>query len=272
MAFIYEVNGQQVEFDQEPTAADIDEAARSLGPAAAATGVGLATETAPTESTAVENLAQQAGTNAAARIAPAAIQGTAQFAKALPGNILSEVASLGQVAGKIGFEGVKTLGQQMAKTPVDTTLGLAKAYLQGHGTWGKYLEPLAGKTVPQVAGMAGRTLASGIGGAIVAPESAFLYPYNMAAYEQAKIRQNPTAPGLEYNPYAQTVRGQAATQGQAGSANQMRTVANMPYGNVSLQERARLDEDAKMKEDIRKKAYERAMGINALATAPQRPR
>ena len=36
MAFIYEVNGQRVEFEKEPTEADIDEAARSLGPAPAA--------------------------------------------------------------------------------------------------------------------------------------------------------------------------------------------------------------------------------------------
>jgi hypothetical protein len=82
----------------------------------------------------------------------------------------------------------------------------------------------------------------------------------MAAYEQEKIRANPNAPGLEYNPYAQTVRGQAATQGSAGAANQMRTVANMPYGNVNAQERARLDEDRRMRENIRKRAYERVMG------------
>ena len=33
MAFIYEVNGQRIQFDKEPTEADIDEAARSLKPA-----------------------------------------------------------------------------------------------------------------------------------------------------------------------------------------------------------------------------------------------
>jgi hypothetical protein len=31
MAFVYEINGQRVEFDKEPTDADIDEAARQLG-------------------------------------------------------------------------------------------------------------------------------------------------------------------------------------------------------------------------------------------------
>ena len=33
MAFVYEINGQRVEFEKEPTEADIDEAAKSLGPA-----------------------------------------------------------------------------------------------------------------------------------------------------------------------------------------------------------------------------------------------
>jgi len=33
MAYIYEINGQRVEFDKEPTEADIDEAAKQLGPA-----------------------------------------------------------------------------------------------------------------------------------------------------------------------------------------------------------------------------------------------
>jgi hypothetical protein len=100
----------------------------------------------------------------------------------------------------------------------------------------------------------------GVAGALTAPESAFLMPYNMAAYEQQKIRANPTAPGLEYNPYAQTVRGEAATQGRAGAANQMRAVANMPYGNVNPQERAILEEDRMMRNNIRKKAYEKVMG------------
>lgn len=114
----------------------------------------------------------------------------------------------------------------------------------------------------------------GVAGALTAPESAFLLPYNMAAYEQAKIRQNPNAPGLQYNPYAQTVRGevgsqapstlvarqQVGTQNMAGAANQMRTVANMPYGNVTAQERAILDEDRRMKDAIRKKAFEKVMG------------
>ncbi len=90
--------------------------------------------------------------------------------------------------------------------------------------------------------------------------AAMSMPYAMAAQEQAKIRQNPSAPGLQYNPYAQQVRGEAATQGQAGAANQMRATANMPYGNVSPEERAMLNADAVMRQNIRKKAYEKVMG------------
>lgn len=105
-----------------------------------------------------------------------------------------------------------------------------------------------------------------VGGAIApamemaGPTSMFLMPYMQAAQEQAKIRQNPNMPGLENNPYAQVVRGQAATQGQAGAANQMRSVANMPYGNVSAQERQVLEQDALMRDAIRKKAFQKVMG------------
>ena len=109
-------------------------------------------------------------------------------------------------------------------------------------------------------GGAVKGLGTAVAGGLMAPENLMTLPYNMAAYEQEKIRANPNAPGLEYNPYAQTVRGQAATQGQAGAANQMRAVVNQPYGNVSAQERAILDEDRMMKQAIRKRAFEKVMG------------
>jgi hypothetical protein len=81
------------------------------------------------------------------------------------------------------------------------------------------------------------------------PESAFLMPYQMAAYEQEKIQQNPNAPGLERNPYAMTVRGEAPTQGAAGAMNQRRAVMTMPITGVNAEERAILEKD--MKERMR---------------------
>jgi hypothetical protein len=159
-----------------------------------------------------------------------------------------DLVKLGQIAGQI----TPRIAGEFLGSPIKSVKDLASAYVAGHPMAGQALNtPL--KAVPGA-------LMRGLGGAIAAPESAFLMPYNMAAYEQAKIRQNPNAPGLEFNPYAQTVRGEAATQARAGAANQMRTVANMPYGNVTPEERAMLDEDARIRSTIRKKALEKVMG------------
>lgn len=161
---------------------------------------------------------------------------------------LGDAAKLARIAGEV----TPRIAGEFLSTPITSAKNLASAYVAGHPYFGQALNtPL--KAMPGA-------VARGIGGAIAAPESAFLMPYNMAAYEQEKIRANPNAPGLQYNPYAQTVRGEATTQGQAGAANQMRTVANMPYGNVNPQERAILDQDRRMRENIRKRAYERVMG------------
>ena len=159
-----------------------------------------------------------------------------------------DAAKMARIAGQV----TPNIVGQFLSTPITSAKDLTAAYLAGH--------PMAGQVLnTPLKAMPGAVM-RGVGAALAGPESSFLMPYNMAAYEQEKIRANPNAPGLEYNPYAQTVRGQAATQGQAGAANQMRTVANMPYGNVSAQERAILDEDRMMKQAIRKRAFEKVMG------------
>ena len=137
----------------------------------------------------------------------------------------------------------------------------AQQYLENHPLM-KSNASLAsvGKDALGYAKNIGGRIGAGLVQGALAPESAVMMPYQMAAYEQEKIRANPTAPGLEFNPYAQTVRGEAATQGRAGAANQMRTVANQPYGKVNAQERAMLDEDRRRREMIRQRAYERVMG------------
>lgn len=118
------------------------------------------------------------------------------------------------------------------------------------------LHPFTNQTMLGAAKNVGRGLAQGL----TAPENLFTLPYNMSAYEQEKIRQNPYAAGLESNPYAQVQRGETQTQGRAGSANQMKSVANMPFGNVTPQERAMLEEDMRIKSVVRKKALEKVMG------------
>lgn len=123
--------------------------------------------------------------------------------------------------------------REYMQKPIANTAKLAGAYVAGH----PYTQTAA--NIARGAGNVGRAFVQGA----VAPESLFLLPYQMAAYEQEKIRANPNAPGLEYNPYAQTVRGEYATQGQAGKANARRAVINAPYGNVTPEEKAMLDRD-----------------------------
>lgn len=148
-------------------------------------------------------------------------------------------------------------------TAKNATLGHALELIKKEGLTGAgaefakaVLHPFTEQTLTGAAKNIGRGLVQGL----TAPENLMTLPYNMAAYEQEKIRQNPNAPGLQNNPYAQTVRGEASTQGRAGSANQMRATANMPYGNVTPEEKRILDEDAKMRQLIRRKAFEKVMG------------
>jgi hypothetical protein len=82
----------------------------------------------------------------------------------------------------------------------------------------------------------------------------------MAAYEQEKIRANPTAPEYANNPYAQMYRGEYATQGQAGAANRREAIRNMPYGNVTAEEKAILDADRELSYAMRLKAAKKVLG------------
>jgi len=50
--------------------------------------------------------------------------------------------------------------------------------------------------------------------------------------QREQIEANPNAPGLEFNPYAQTLRGEAKTVGQAGQENINRAVGQMKWGEV----------------------------------------
>ena len=201
-----------------------------------------------------------------------------------------EIAKLAPEAASAGYNMAKQ-GAGMAKDfvmnrPIQTTLadvaglathgvpyGMAKNAIMGEGM--RPMEAVA-KAKDFLMGSAqgdmfksgggalsrmGSGLASGaraVGGAVaqgaVAPESAFLMPYQMAAYEQEKIRQNPSAPEYKTNPYAQTVRGEAATQGQAGAMNARNAVATMPFGNVTPQERAILEQDQRDRQQRQAKA------------------
>jgi len=105
--------------------------------------------------------------------------------------------------------------------------------------------------------------ARGIGSAMIqgaiAPENLLALPYQMAAYEQEKIRANPTAPEYATNPYAQQYRGEYATQGAAGAANRRNAIASQQYGGLTQEEQDILEED-RIRREIRRKAAEKALG------------
>lgn len=225
-----EINGKPVEVDDSFAKLSPEDQQKTVNEIAASMGQSSATTPDPSL---MEN-AQIAGAQTLARPVAAAAGGAA-----------ADIANV----GKILYNTVtpNTVGEVLSR-PLHYAGEGVKAFFGGL--------PGSNMTMKQALPAMGRGLVS----AAVAPENLFTLPYNMAAYEQEKIRANPNAPGLQYNPYAQTVRGEATTQGQAGSANQMRTVANMPYGNVNPRERAILEQDRMMRENIRKKAYQRVMG------------
>jgi hypothetical protein len=239
MAFIYEVNGQRVEFEKEPTAADIDEAARSLG-------------STPQPQTGMPNMAPQA--------ASAAKQLGAMAPEAM--NVAKQgVQALGNMPIQQAVRGAVDVGSMMAGHPPYATMFKAATDTAS----GTPVKEVIGNTVNAVRQGAGALggAAKGLGGALLrgamAPESAFLMPYQMAAYEQEKIRANPNAPGLENNPYAQVQRGEFATQKQAGAANQRMAVANQRYGGLTPQEQAILEKD-RLNMQMRVQAAKRVLG------------
>ena len=116
MPFVYEVNGQRVEFEKEPTDADIDEAARSLGAPAANTG-GLQMTAEPS-----------VGEIAMGATSPA-VTGAAY------------AAPMGMTAGEIGkvVKPIWDTAKETYRGPMGVVRGVADATLMAHG-----VPPLAG--------------------------------------------------------------------------------------------------------------------------------
>jgi hypothetical protein len=204
--------------------------------------------------------AQQATVNMAPQAASMAKQVGALAPEAM--NVLrSGAQAVGNVPIQQAVRGAIDVGAMMAGHPPYANL-IKMATDTATGTPVKEVVGNAVNAVRQGAGALGGA-ARGLGGALLtgamAPESAFLMPYQMAAYEQEKIRANPNAPGLEYNPYAQVQRGEYATQRQAGAANQRSAVANQRYGGLTPQEQAILEKD-RLNMQMRVQAAKRVLG------------
>jgi hypothetical protein len=149
---------------------------------------------------------------------------------------------------------------------VSHPISSAKAYVGGH--------PLANTPIKQIAGGIGKNVAGAVAQGLLGPETMFAAPYQMAAYEMDRIRQDPTRPltntnpftgnqvvqdTLEFNPFAQMTRGQAATQGQAGAQNRRGAIAGQQYGGLTANEQRMLEQD-RIDQAIRRKAAEKVLG------------
>lgn len=200
------------------------------------------------------NLAPQAA-SIAGKVVPALAEAgpvAAQVGKDIAGTALNvakgsvqDLYSLGKIATQVSPAGVADLFGKFLSSPVQTTRDVAGAYFAGHPTFSKLADTSLSSAYQNAANYSKGILpsAKNIGSSIVqgavAPESLISLPYQMAAYEQEKIRQNPNAPEYATNPYAQAYRGEFPTQGAAGAANRRQAVANAPTGYTPTAEEAK---------------------------------
>lgn len=172
-----------------------------------------------------------------------AVKPAMQVAASQGGDLLK----LGKIAGQVT---PSIIGEWLG-SPLKSAKDIASAYVAGHpmaSTIGNM--PL--KQMPAAA-------ARGLGAMALAPENLLAAPYIMAGYEREKINRNPTAPEYEYNPYAQTVRGQFPTQGAAGAANRRQATAGQQYGGLTQEQQAMLEQD-RIDQAIRRKAASKVLG------------
>jgi hypothetical protein len=157
------------------------------------------------------------------------------------------------------------------RTAVEAAREARMANRPGFGGPGPQPAPAAGPVAPatgvgtapaSASAASGQTAAAATRASVLpamAAQSMLAAPYLGAAYEQARIRANPTAPEYQDNPYAMMTRGQAATQGQAGAMNTRSALANQQYGGLTANEQRMLEQD-RINQAIRRKAAEKVLG------------
>jgi hypothetical protein len=191
------------------------------------------------------------------------------------GAIINDVADLASKAGRIT---PKMIDQQVVQKPLSFLAQLPGAFAERYlgqanmqKTFGDMVKG-AGKAVINPSNYL--NAAKAVGGAVIAPENILAAPYTMAGYEMDRIRQDPTRPltntnpftgnqvvqdTLEYNPYAQMTRGQAATQGAAGAQNRRTAIAGQQYGGLTPAQQQMLEQD-RIDQAIRRKAAQKVLG------------
>lgn len=172
-----------------------------------------------------------------------AVKPAMQVAASQGGDLLK----LGKIAGQVT---PSIIGEWLG-SPLKSAKDIASAYAAGH--------PMASTIGNMPLRQMPAAAARGLGAMALAPENLLAAPYIMAGYEREKINRNPTAPEYEYNPYAQTVRGQFPTQGAAGAANRRQAIAGQQYGGLTAEQQAMLEQD-RIDQAIRRKAASKVLG------------
>jgi hypothetical protein len=186
--------------------------------------------------------------------------GTAQYAAA-------EAAKYAAIGGG-GYYGAKKVAEALrgpkavpgpvapAVAPAIEAGGQAvKDFVQQQGRYAPTTPAPASGAPGQTSLAAGRAPVLGT----MAAQGMLAAPYLGAAYEQARIRANPTAPEYKDNPYAMMTRGEAATQGQAGAMNTRSALSNQQYGGLTAEQQQILEQD-RIRQAIRRKAAEKVLG------------
>ena len=221
--------------------ADFDTVAKAYQEAKAEEAGTIATNnnitTAPPEGT--ENVA----TYAAQSAVPLTVGGP---------NLMNAPVQVGGAAIEAGGPLTRTAVEVAKDVPAwvkplsNLSVGETLKYVGQHGLTksaadlaGAILHPLRDVSL----GTAAKAAGTGIVQGVMAPENLMTLPYNMAAYEQAKIRANPNAPEYASNPYAMTVRGEAPTQAAAGAINQRLALMGQKYGGITPEQQQILQKD-----------------------------
>jgi len=141
-----------------------------------------------------------------------------QFAEQATRGGIRDLASVGKILYNEVTPGVAA---HWVTHPIKSLRKGVQSYVAGHPWANATLRDAVSGATSGVRNVGGALVRGALG-----PESMFAAPYQMAAYEQEKIRQNPTAAEYANNPYAMVQRGLAQTQGQAGAMNQRAAVQN----------------------------------------------
>jgi hypothetical protein len=194
---------------------------------------------------AIANAGETQPSDASVNMAPQAVSIAGRVAGPVA-EVAKDVGTTAYNVGKavVGYP-IDVAKNAMSWTPrsvaevVTNPLSTAKAYIMNHPIMESNASlRTVGKEAAQYAKNIGGRIGTGLVQGALAPESLFALPYQMAAYEQEKIRENPNAPGLEYNPYAQMYRGEYPTQGAAGAANRRAAISRPNTGYVPTPQEA----------------------------------